>query len=141
MSYHLEVIKDREYLNIELWGEISLRAAERVRDDVLVVLAANRCKRILVDLSRVIRIPTTINQYLIILDLRAKLPLDARVALLANEDFRNGAYFIEIECLNYGLNVKYFLEKREVVRWLCGKAEANSAFRILQDRNAYGERN
>lgn len=141
MLYSVELVKDGEYVNIKLWGAIDGRTARRARDEALDLLAAISWNRIFVDLSRVERLPSTMFQYHFTLELKSKLPLDARVALLVNGQFHDDAYFIQTVSQNNGLDQRMFFEKEKAVAWLCWKMGMQPDTGIPVNRRAYGKQN
>jgi len=119
LPYTLEHVESDGYLVARCQGEVSASELRAAREDAINLRFETGEKRLLIDFSDAVSIPSVGDSYFIVQE-AAKSKLSAtRTAVVARPEHSRITGFVAFAATTAGLTVKTFHDEAEALRWLC----------------------
>jgi hypothetical protein len=118
VPYQVEVDSGRSCIVVAHRGQISLAESRAAQAAVFAAIAEHGIMRVLIDVTGITNDLSVIDLFVVSSDLdRPELPRP-RGALVARQDQRDQARFLETVAANRGLNIASFTERDKAEAWL-----------------------
>lgn len=118
MPYAIEWVEDEAYVRLELSGAITRKEHETSSDDAVRVLAANDCRKLVVDVSRADHKMPVGQEYEFVSGLRSRHQHGTQIAVVVHPDDPADMQLVEDVAQNRGLNLRIFRDGPQAHSWL-----------------------
>ena len=119
MSYTLEHVESGGYIVSRYRGNVSASELRAAREDAIALRLKTGEKKLLVDFSEAVSIPSVGDSYFIAQEAAKSKFSATRTAVIARPEHSRIAEFVAFAATTAGLTVKVFHDETKALQWLC----------------------
>lgn len=120
MPYAIKQLEEEQCVAVTYDASAEFEETAAARKGVVAMLAANRWKRVLVDVTAMQSIPKAADLFDLGTSMPKTLPRSARVALVARADQARHARLLETVVRSHGALLTWFSDPQRARAWLAG---------------------